>query len=122
MAASKGSPKPECFTQGHREQLKGLVGKKCNCQSVWSLFILLTVALSLFLVSENRFPDEGQDHKLVQRLPNKKSGFNFPFSANQIVRKPLDHFTAVERAAESLGQGGAVGGCGLVWRGSGLDS
>ena len=53
---------------------------------------------SLFPISENRFPDKGQDLKLVQRLPNKKGGFNFPRSANQIVRRPLNPSIAAGRA------------------------
>lgn len=35
-------------------------------------------APGLFLISENTFPDKGRDLKCVQRLPNKKGGFNFP--------------------------------------------
>lgn len=44
------------------------------------------LAPSLFLISENRFPDWRQALRLVQRLPNKEGGFDFPLAADPVVR------------------------------------
>jgi hypothetical protein len=43
---------------------------------------LLTAAPSLLLLSGNRSPEKGQDHKRLLRLANKNDCFSFPSPAN----------------------------------------
>lgn len=88
----RGEPQAQDACPASEGWLKGPVVKNIITLSVRSLptLALPPAAPSLFLISENRLPDKGRDLKLVQRLPNRRGGFNFPLAASQTVRGPLD--------------------------------
>lgn len=83
-SAQDSCPRPRILAQHQRGWPKGPVVKNIITLSVQSLptLTLPPAARSLFLISENRLPDKGQDLKLVQRLPNRRGGFNFPLAAS----------------------------------------